>query len=53
LEQENSAGLPLDVAGEPKAVLVAADEKCRNRLIDDAGIERLKRRGDAGGLETA
>src|ERR1700739_1201616 len=49
-EQENPAELPLDVAGEPKAVLVAADKKCRDRLIDDAGIERLKRRDDGGGL---
>src|SRR5258706_6444105 len=42
LEQENSADLPLDVTGDPKTFLVAADEKCRDRVVDDAGIERLK-----------
>jgi len=49
-EQENSAALALDVAGEPEAVSVAADEKCRDRLVDDSGIERLKRRGDLRGF---
>ena len=50
LEQENSADLPVDVAGDPKAFLVAADEERRDRLADDAGIERLKLRGDGRGL---
>ena len=49
-EQENSADLSLDVAGEPETFLVAADEECRNRRIDDAGIERLKRRVRGCGL---
>src|SRR4029077_13354302 len=35
LEQEDSANPPVDVRGNPKAFLVAADEKCRNCLIDD------------------
>src|SRR5450631_1657070 len=46
LQQENSADPPLGVTGDPKAFLVAADEKCRDRLIEDAGIERLKLRDD-------
>jgi hypothetical protein len=40
LKQENSANLSIDVAGDPKAFLVAADEKRRDRFIDDAGSER-------------
>ena len=48
-EQENSADLPVDVAGNPEAFHVAADEKCRDRLVDDAGIERPKLRGDGCG----
>jgi hypothetical protein len=54
LQQENSADPPLGVTRDPKTFLVAADEKCRDRLIDDAGIERLKLsdegRQDAGAL---
>ena len=50
LEQENSANPPVDVTGNPKTFLVAADEKCRNRLVDDAGIERPKLCGDGRGL---
>jgi len=54
LQQENSADPSLAVTGDPKTFLVAADEKCRDRLIDDAGIERLKLsdegRQDAGAL---
>src|ERR1700737_632308 len=46
LQQENSADLPLGVTSGPEAFLVAADEECRDRLIDDAGIEWLKLRGD-------
>jgi hypothetical protein len=50
----NSADPSLAVTGDPKTFLVAADEKCRDRLIDDAGIERLKLsdegRQDAGAL---
>src|ERR1700731_340259 len=49
LEQENSADLSLDVTGDPEAFLVAADEKCRDRVIDDTGIERLKLSGDGCG----
>jgi len=45
LEQEDSANPPVDVTGDPKTFLVTADEKCRNRLIDDAGIKRPKLRG--------
>src|ERR1700737_1080451 len=50
LEQENSADLPVDVTGNPETFLVTADEKCRDRPVDDAGIERLKLRGDGCGL---
>ncbi len=46
LEQENSAGLALDVTRQPEAVAVAADEKRRDRRVDDAGIEWRKRCGD-------
>jgi hypothetical protein len=46
LEQKNSANLSVDVTGNPEAFLVAADEKCRKRLVDDAGIEALKLCGD-------
>src|SRR5450631_937188 len=49
-EQENSADLTVGVAGHPKAFLVAADEKCRDGLTDDGGIERLKWRVDAARL---
>ena len=49
LEQEDSANPPVDVTGNPKTFLVAADEKRRNRLIDDAGIKRPKLRGDGRG----
>src|SRR5450631_3448968 len=49
-EQKNSANLAADVASHPKAFLVAADEKRRDRLTDDTGIERLKWRVDAGRL---
>src|SRR6202022_1395623 len=50
LEQEKSPGLPLRSPGNPESFLVATDEKLRDRLADDAGIERLKRRGDRRGL---
>src|ERR1700687_1337432 len=46
LKQEDSSDLPIYVAGNPEAFLVAADEKCRDLVADDAGIERLKLRGD-------
>jgi len=46
LEQENPADLSLDVTGDPEAFLVAADEECRDRLVDDARIQRLKLCGD-------
>jgi hypothetical protein len=46
LEQENSADFAFDVAGNPKPLHVAADEKRRDRFVDDAGIERLKARDD-------
>jgi hypothetical protein len=53
LEQKNSADLAVDVTGDSKAFLVAADEKCRDRPVDDAGIERLKSRDRGhGGLLT-
>ena len=50
IEQENAADLSLDVAGQPKAVLVAADEERRDGLIEDIRIERLKRGGYGYGL---
>ena len=46
LKQENSANLSVDVTGHPKAFYIAADEKRRDRLADNAGVERLKLRGD-------
>jgi hypothetical protein len=46
LEQENSADLPVRIAGHPKAFLVAADEERRDRVADDTEIERLKLRND-------
>jgi hypothetical protein len=49
LQQEYPAGPPLDVTGNPEAFLVAADEKCRDRLADEAGIKRRElRRCDCG-----
>src|SRR5216684_9130071 len=50
LQQENSTNLPLGVTGDPEAFLVAANEECRDRLIDDAGIEWRKLRGDGRGF---
>ena len=46
LEQENAADLPIDVAGDPEPFLVAADEKRRDQLVDDARIKRPKLRSD-------
>src|SRR5512140_1794890 len=45
LAQEQAADPSIDVAGDPKALPVAADEECRDRLADDVGIDRPKRRG--------
>src|ERR1700722_15999306 len=44
LEQEDAAVLSLDVARKPKPVAVAPDKECRDRGIENTGIERLKRR---------
>jgi len=52
LKQKNSADLPVGVAGNPEAFLVAADEKCGDRLVDDRRIERPKLRGNVGGDST-
>ena len=38
LEQENPANLTFGVTRHPKAMCVATDEKCRNRLADDVYI---------------
>src|SRR6476646_12152427 len=42
LKQKNSADPPLDVTGNPEAVLVTADEKCGDRLVNDLRFERPK-----------
>ncbi|MDR3490122.1 MAG: hypothetical protein P4M05_35240 [Bradyrhizobium sp.] len=49
LEQENSADSSLGIAGNPEVIHVAADEKYRDRLVDDAGIERPKWCGEGCG----
>ena len=43
LEQEDAADSAVDVARDPEALPVAADEERRDRLVDDIGIERPKR----------
>src|SRR5450631_1402671 len=45
-EQEEPANSSADLAGDPEALPVAADEKCRNRFVEDAGFKRKKRRRD-------
>jgi hypothetical protein len=50
LKQKNPADLAFGITGNPKAFPVAADEKCRDGLVDDTGIERRKWRPDHGGL---
>src|SRR6478735_5255743 len=45
LQQENSTDPPPLRPGNPEAVLVAADEECRNGVADYAGIERGWRHG--------
>jgi hypothetical protein len=50
LEQEDATDPPIDVSGNPETSAVAADEKRRNRLIDDARIERPKLRDNGRGL---
>ena len=45
-----SADLAVDVSGDPEPFNVAADIKCRDLGVDDAGIEPPKLCGDVGRL---
>ena len=49
-QQENSADPAPGVTCDPEALLVASYEKCRDRLADDAGIERHESSSDDCGL---
>jgi len=42
-EQEEAADTSFAIARQPKAILVAADEKRRDRCVQDIGVEGLKR----------
>ncbi len=50
LKQENSTDPPVDVTGNPETFLIAADEKCGDRLVDDPRIETPKLCGNRAGL---